>query len=80
MRLCLNSLKPLRSLQPELLDKSILFTLFKLTFWVLSSVYSDKLTVITKPAVASAWLLELGSKQYAYNMQCMLNKDLAQFI
>jgi len=23
--------------------------------------------VITKPAVESAWLLELGSKQYAYN-------------
>ena len=36
--------------------------------------------VITKPAVVRAWLLELGSKQYAYNMQRMLNKDLAQFI
>ena len=80
MRLCLNRVKPLRSLQPKRLDKSILFTLFKLTFWVLSFVYSDKLTVITKPAVASTWLLELGSKQYAYNMQCMFNKDLAQFI
>ena len=79
MRLCLNRVKPLRSRQPKRLDKSILFTLFKLTFGCYH-LFIDKLTVITKPAVASAWLLELGSKQYAYNMQCMLNKDLAQFI
>ena len=77
MRLCLNRVKPLRSLQPKRLDKSILFTLFKLNFGCFH-LFIDKLMVITKPAVASAWLLELGSKQYAYNMQCMLNKDLAQ--
>ena len=33
-----------------------------------------------KPAVPSALLLGLGLKLFPVNMQCMLNKDLTQFI
>ena len=36
--------------------------------------------VITKPTVASARLLGLGSKLYLSNMPRMLNKDFTQFI
>ena len=33
-----------------------------------------------KPAVPSALLLGQGLKLFPVNMQCMLNKDLTQFI
>lgn len=33
-----------------------------------------------KPAAPSALLLRLGLKLFPVNMQCMLNKDLTQFI
>ena len=36
--------------------------------------------VITEPAVASTWLLGLGSKLYPSNMQRILKKDLTQFM
>ena len=36
--------------------------------------------VVTEPAVASAWLLGLGSKLYPSNMPRMLNKDLTRFV
>ena len=36
--------------------------------------------VIPEIAVASEWLLGLGSKLYPSDMQCMLNKDLTQFV
>ena len=37
--LCLNHIKPLGSLQPKLLDQSIFFSLFKLVFLSVASVY-----------------------------------------
>ena len=36
--------------------------------------------IITKPALASARLLGLGSKLYPSNMPRMLNKDLSRFM
>ena len=36
--------------------------------------------IIIEPAVASAWLLGLGSKLYPSNMLDMLNKDLTRFM
>ena len=42
-RLCLNHVKPLRWLQPKLLDQSILFSLFKLVFLSVASIYSSLL-------------------------------------
>lgn len=36
--------------------------------------------ITTKPAVASTWLLGLGSKLYLSNVPCMFNKHLTQFI
>ena len=40
----------------------------------------DKPMVIKEPAVASAWLLGLGSKLYPSNMLRMLSKDLTRFM
>ena len=36
--------------------------------------------VIPEIAVASEWLLGLGSKLYPSDIQCMLSKDLTQFV
>ena len=41
--------------------------------------FIDKPMIITEPAVPSAQLLGLGSRQYPSNMQRMLKKDLTQF-
>lgn len=61
--LCLNLVKPLRSLQPKNLDWVILFSLIKLFFFFFfqeqASVYR-----LSVPALASARLLGLGSKQH----------------
>ena len=42
--------------------------------------FIDQPMVITKPTVASAWSLGLGSKIYPGNKQRMLNKDLTRFM
>ena len=38
------------------------------------------ITLITEPPLPSAWLLGLGSKLFANNIQRMLNKDLTRFM
>ena len=43
-RLCLNHIKPLRWPQPKLLDQSILFSLFKLVFLSVASIYLSLIT------------------------------------
>ena len=43
-------------------------------------LFIDKPMVLTKPAKAKARLLGLGSKLHPSNMQCMLHKDLTQFM
>ena len=42
--------------------------------------FIEKPMVTTKTAVASAWLLGLGSKLYPSEMLRMFNKDLSQFM
>ena len=42
--------------------------------------FIEKPMVTTKTAVASAWLLGLGSKLYPSDMLHMFNKDLSQFM
>ena len=49
-------------------------------FFECAPPFIDKLMVITVSAVASTWLLGLGSKLYPSNMQRMLNKDLTRFM
>ena len=78
-RLYLNRLKPLRSLQPQLLDWSILFYLVKLVFRVRASV-SWKTAGHKRLAVSRERLLGLSSKLYPSNMQRMLKKDLTPFM
>ena len=48
--------------------------------WKHPLIFIDKPIVMKKPAVPSALLLGLGLKLFPVNMQCMLNKDLTQFI
>ena len=43
-------------------------------------LFIDKLMVLTELAKANTRLLGLGSKLYPSSMQCMLHKDLSQFI
>ena len=54
-RLCLNRVKPLKSSQPELLHKSILFS----DFFECKHSFIDKPMVIIEPAVQRAQLLGL---------------------
>ena len=42
--------------------------------------FIDKPMVVTEPAVASAWLIGLGSKLYPSNIPCMLDKYLTRFV
>ena len=55
-KLCLNHVKPLRSLHPELLDKTILLCVVKLVFFECEHPSIFKLMVITEAAEASARL------------------------
>ena len=55
-KLCLNHVKPLRSLHPELLDKTILFCVVKLVFFGCEHPSIFKPLVITELAEASARL------------------------
>ena len=55
-KLCLNHVKPLRSLHPELLDKTILFCVVKLVFFECEHPSIFKPMVITEAAEASARL------------------------
>ena len=45
-------------------------------------LFINKLTVIIEPAIASTWLLGLGSELYPMynNMSRMLNKDFTQVL
>ena len=43
-------------------------------------LFIDKPMVPTERAKAKTWLLGLGSKLHPSNMQCMLHKDLTQFM
>ena len=43
-------------------------------------LFIDKPMVLTEPAKAKTRLLGLGSKLHPSNMQCMLHKDLTQFM
>ena len=79
-RLCLNHVKPLRLLQPKILDHLILYPRVKLVFLSASICFLMKPMVIPEIAVASEWLLGLGSKLYPSDIQCMLSKDLTQFV
>ena len=63
-RLCLNRMEPLQSPKPELLDWSILFSLVKLVNSECEHRFIHKPTVVTEPALPSAWLIGLGSKLY----------------
>ena len=71
MRLCLNRVRPLKSPQPELLHKSILFS----GFFKSKHSFIDKPMVKTEPAVPSSHLLGLGAKLSASGIQCTVNKD-----
>ena len=79
-KLFLNSVDPLNSPQPELLDQSIFFSLVKQFFSGSIDLLLKKPVAITEPTVSSAWLLGLGSKLFPSNMQRMLNKDLPPFM
>ena len=62
--LCVNRMEPLQSPKPELLDCSFLFSLVKLVSSVCEHRFIDKPTVVTEPALPSAWVIGLGSKLY----------------
>ena len=57
-------MEPLQSPKPELLDWSVLFSLVKLVSSECEHRFIDKPTVVTEPALPSAWLIGLGSKLY----------------
>ena len=63
---------------PVNLVRSLQTGVFEYSIHLFESI--EKPMVTTKTAVASAWLLGLGSKLYPSEMLLMFNKDLSQFM
>ena len=78
--LCLNRVKPLEVAAAQTSGLVNLVFSRQTVFFDYVQLFIDKPMVITEPAVASTWLLRLGSKLYPSSMQRVLNKDLTQFI
>ena len=71
-RLWLNRVNPLKSPQPDLLDKSILFSFLKL-FFDSGHRFIDQLTITTEPIVPNARLQSVFT-HFASGMQIYWNK------
>ena len=70
---------PVKSLKPEHLDQSILFSIVKLVFQVRPTVI-DEAMAIPKPTVPCAQLLGLGSQKFISNNYLMYNNKLTRFV